>query len=107
MATDPNSSVSSSGIGSLLPLAPGRKTLGNDVLRKSVRHLLGRGVGPLAAIAAGSLIATGASAQSTAQDDVKASAKLEEIVVTAQKKVENLLEVPVPVTAISGVSLAT
>jgi len=81
--------------------------LRKDVVRESVRNLPGRGVGPLSAIAAGSLIAIGVSAQSARQGEGEGpSAKLEEIVVTAQKREENLLEVPVPVTAITGQILA-
>jgi outer membrane receptor protein involved in Fe transport len=68
-----------------------------DVLSKGVRHVLDRGVRSLSVIAAGSFVAMSASAQSV---------ELEEVLVTAQKREENLLDVPVPVTAITGQSLA-
>jgi outer membrane receptor protein involved in Fe transport len=69
-------------------------------------NVLGRGARSLSAIAAGSLIAIGASAQSADQGNEKTSSQIEEVVVTAQKREEKLLEVPVPVTAITGQSLA-
>jgi outer membrane receptor protein involved in Fe transport len=106
MAIDPNLRAVAAPTGSQPGGDQPQERPGKDVVRDSVLRALRRGVAPLTAIAAGSLIAMGASAQSSGQDDTKPSGKLEEIVVTAQKKVENLLEVPVPVTAISGQSLA-
>ena len=61
---------------------------------------------PVIATAAAALLPFAAHAQSPRQGNEEPSTKLEEIVVTAQKREENLLDVPVPVTAISGQSLA-
>jgi outer membrane receptor protein involved in Fe transport len=48
---------------------------------------------------------SGAAASASADESGEPLAKVEEIVVTAQKRIERLQDVPVPVTAISGESL--
>ena len=53
-------------------------------------------------LALGTMTSTYAAAQDNTSDDAKANSQLEVIEVTAQKRVQGFMEVPVAVTTVSG-----